>query len=88
MATMNFSVPDDVKEAFNKTFAQENKSAIVTRLLQEAVARAQRKSQSDAAFMRILAGRQQAPQVSTDDILQTRDAIRAESDSAHGIPPR
>ena len=88
MATMNFSVPDDVKESFNKTFAHENKSAIVTRLLQEAVARAQRKAQSDAAFMRILAGRQQAPQASTDTILQTRDAIRAESDCAHGIPPR
>lgn len=88
MATMNFSVPDDVKESFNRTFAHENKSAMVTRMLQEAVARAERKAQSDAAFMRILAGRQQAPHVSTDTILQTRDAIRAESDSAHGIPPQ
>lgn len=88
MGTMNFSVPDDVKESFNKTFAHENKSAIVTRLLQEAVARAERKAQSDAAFMRILAGRQNAPQASTDAILQTRDTIRAESDSAHGLPPR
>lgn len=88
MATMNFSVPDDVKESFNRTFANENKSAIVTRLLQEAVARAQRKAQSDAAFMRILAGRQQAARASTDAILQTRDAIRGESDSAHGLPPR
>ena len=83
---MNFSIPDDVKESFNKTFAHKNKSAIVTRLLQEAVARAEREAQSDAAFMRILAGRQRAPQSSTDAILQTRDAIRAESDSAHGLP--
>lgn len=88
MATMNFSIPDEVKESFNQTFANENKSAIVTRLMQEAVAQARRKAQSDAAFMRILAGRQNAPQVSTDSILQTRDAIRAESDRAHGIPPR
>lgn len=88
MATMNFSVPDDVKDRFNKTFANENKSAIVTRLLQEAVARAERKAQSDAAFMRILAGRQKAPQVSTDAILQTRDALRAESDQGQGLPPR
>lgn len=84
MATMNFSIPDNVKEIFNQTFANENKSAIVTRLLQEAVAQARRKAQSDAAFKRILARRQTAPHVSTEDILQTRDEIRAESDSAHG----
>ena len=88
MATMNFSIPDNVKESFNQTFAHENKSAIVTRLLQEAVAQARRKAQNDAAFMRILARRQQAPQVSTDSILQTRDAIRAESDQAHDLPPQ
>lgn len=88
MATMNFSIPDEVKESFNRTFASQNKSAVVTRLLQEAVLQAQRKAQSDAAFMRILAARQQAPQVSSDAILQTGDAIRAESGSAHGLPAR
>lgn len=88
MATMNFSVPDDVKERFNRTFAHENRSAMVTRMLQDAIARAERKAQSDAAFMRILAARQQAPHVSIDTILQTRDTIRAESVSVHGITPR
>ena len=88
MATMNFSIPDDVKESFNETFANENKSAIVSRLLQEAVAQARRKAQSDAAFMRILARREQAPQASTDDILRTRDEIRAESERAHGPKTR
>lgn len=88
MATMNFSVPDDVKESFNQTFANENKSAIVTRLLQEAVAQARRKAQSDAAFMRILVRRQQAPHVSSEEILQMRDDIRAESDGVQGIPER
>lgn len=29
MATVNFSVPDDVKEAFDKAFGDQNKSAIV-----------------------------------------------------------
>ena len=28
MGTMNFSIPDDVKEAFNKAFEGENKSAV------------------------------------------------------------
>ena len=40
MATVNFSVPDDVKEAFNEAFEGQNKSAIVTELMREAIARA------------------------------------------------
>lgn len=86
MATMSFSVPDDVKDRFNQRFAHENKSALVTKLLQEAIARAEHKAQSDAAFMRILAARQQTPKTSTETILQTGDALRAEADSAHGRP--
>ena len=88
MATMNFSIPDDIRESFNQTFANQNKSAIVARLLQEAVAQARRKQQSDAAFKRILARRQKALHVSTEEILQMRDEIRAESNAAHGIPAR
>jgi hypothetical protein len=37
MGTMNFSIPDDVKEAFNEAFKDENKSAIVTQLMRKAV---------------------------------------------------
>lgn len=37
MATVNFSVPDDVKEAFDAAFAGQNKSAIIARLMAEAV---------------------------------------------------
>lgn len=88
MATKNFSVPDDVKDRFNQMFAHENKSALVTTLLEHAIARAEHKAHSDAAFMRILAARQQAPKTSTKAILQTRDALRAESDSARELPQR
>ena len=49
MATMNFSIPDDIKERFNRMFADRNKSAIVAQLLDEAVAREERKQQSDQA---------------------------------------
>ena len=84
MSTMNFSIPEDVKQRFNAAFANANKSAVVTQLLEEAIARAERKRQSDAAVERILARRQSAPHASTEDILQTRDEIRAESDSVHG----
>ncbi|MBI4741895.1 MAG: hypothetical protein HY777_10195 [Betaproteobacteria bacterium] len=88
MGTMNFSVPDDVKERFNRTFADKNKSAIVTQLLEEAVARAERKRQSDDAIKRILLRRQAAPGVSKKEILRQLDEIRAQSDASHGIPPR
>jgi hypothetical protein len=37
MATVNFSVPDEVKEQFNRVFARENKSSVVARLMMEAV---------------------------------------------------
>ena len=40
MSTVNFSVPDDVKEAFNATFAGQNKSAVIADLMREAVQRA------------------------------------------------
>lgn len=43
MATVNFSVPEDVKEAFNDTFEGRNKSAIVADLLREAVEREKRR---------------------------------------------
>lgn len=29
MATVNFSVPEDVKESFNATFSRQNKSAVI-----------------------------------------------------------
>ncbi|MEP6485582.1 MAG: hypothetical protein ABJB01_14115 [Rudaea sp.] len=39
MATMNFSIPDDVKETFNSVFARRNKSAVITELMREAIDR-------------------------------------------------
>lgn len=37
MATVNFSVPEKVKEAFNRTFKDENKNAVLARLMRQAV---------------------------------------------------
>lgn len=86
MATMNFSIPDDVKERFNEVFADANKSAVVTRLLQDAIEQAECKRRSDEAIRRILKRRPKGPAVSTDEILKLRDRLRAESDAAHGLP--
>lgn len=84
MATMNFSIPDDVKERFNHVFAHANKSAIVTRMIEDAIAQAERKRQSEEALKRILLRRQTAPSISSAEIMQILDEVRAESDAAHG----
>lgn len=61
MSTVNFSVPDDVKDQFNAVFAGQNKSAIITELMREAVERARRRDRGHAAIGRILARRDTAP---------------------------
>ena len=39
MSTVNFSVPEEVKDAFNAAFEGQNKSAIIADLMREAVER-------------------------------------------------
>lgn len=73
MATMNFSVPDDVKERFNRTFAGANKSAIVTALMEEAVERAERKTKRNEAIGRILSRLDERPVVSQTEIDDARE---------------
>lgn len=84
MATMNFSIPDDVKKRFNQTFGDANKSAIVTQLLEEAIERSELKRRSDLAIKSILAIRKSSVPVSTKKILCTRDEVRTGSSVAHG----
>lgn len=54
MATVNFSVPDEIKEAFQEAFAKENKSSVIARLMQEAVAERRREQQRAAAIDALL----------------------------------
>jgi hypothetical protein len=61
MATMNFSVPDDVKAAFNRAYAGANKSAILTQLLRQAVEERERLVRRRLAIDRILRLRRTAP---------------------------
>ena len=61
MATVNFSVPDEIKEAFNTAFEGHNKSAIIAELMREAVERAHRRKRHVDAIDRILERRKSAP---------------------------
>lgn len=60
MATVNFSIPEQVKEAFNAAFAGRNKSAIVAELMREAIEREARRQRSRQAIERILSRRPKA----------------------------
>ena len=72
MATVNFSVPDDVKEAFNETFEGCNKSAVIADLMREAVERAERRKQSQAAIREILRRRRGRRAFSDEEIRTVR----------------
>ncbi len=76
MATMNFSIPNDVKERFNRTYAGANKSAIVTALLEEAIERAERKAKRDEAIGRIFSRMDERPIVTQDAIDDAREEGR------------
>jgi hypothetical protein len=76
MATMNFSVPDDVKEAFNIAYQGQNKSAVIAELMREAVERAQRKQRSHDAVARIIERRKHAPAITEAEFLAAREGGR------------
>ena len=76
MATVNFSVPDEVKQAFNEEFAQENKSAILTRLMQRAIEENRMKKRRHNAIDAILALREKQAVVSLDEISSVREELR------------
>lgn len=72
MATVNFSVPDDVKEAFNKAFKGENKSAILTRLMRNAIEERERQKRRMTAINAILRLRSTSIAVTDDEIRKAR----------------
>lgn len=77
VSTVNFSVPEEVKQAFNDTFKSKNKSAIVTQLMQEAIERERRRARQAAAIDRVLERRQHAPTVTDEEARSAREQGRS-----------
>jgi metal-responsive CopG/Arc/MetJ family transcriptional regulator len=77
MATMNLSIPDDIKDKFNQAFHGKNKSAVVADLMVEAIERKDKQQRSKAAIDRILVRRQHAPTVTDEEIRAAREELRA-----------
>ena len=76
MATVNFSVPDDVKQAFNKAFAGENKSGVLTRLMRQAIEERNRQRRRAAAVDALLRLRKRLRPVSDHELRKARQAGR------------
>jgi hypothetical protein len=76
MATMNFSIPDDVKEDFNKAFKGQNKSAVVAMLMRRAIEEKKRRAKQDrdldALIEELLRIRAEDPPASDEEIRRTR----------------
>jgi len=76
MATVNFSVPEEVKESFNRTFQGRNKSAIMADLMRRAVADVQAQESRRQAIQALTAQRKNRHLFDTETILDARDQNR------------
>lgn len=72
MATVNFSVPSDVKEAFDKAFAGKNKSAVLTDLMRQAVEERRRRRRRARAIEKLLELRKRTRPVSAGAVRAAR----------------
>jgi hypothetical protein len=76
VATVNYSVPDEVKRAFNEMFAGRNKSAIIAELMAQAVEEERRKARRARAMEKLLARRSERPAMSAGEIARVREELR------------
>mgnify|MGYP000979726144 CR=1 FL=1 len=76
MGTMNFSIPDDLKARFNEVFKDENKSAVISRLIREEIERRQLMTQRRKANDALDAIRASAPPIDQAEIRKLRQGLR------------
>ncbi|MFN7963922.1 MAG: hypothetical protein U0002_21845 [Thermoanaerobaculia bacterium] len=76
MATANFSIPASLKAEFDRVFRGENKSAIVSRLMAEAVAERRRSEQRARAIEALLSLQGQGPERSQEEVDLARQSLR------------
>jgi len=77
MATVNFSVPDDVKAEFDKAFGGQNKSAVIADLMRKAVADAKLRKRRMEIFRTLTQRRSERPSLSDARIRTSRTAGRS-----------
>lgn len=76
MATVNFSVPEEVKARFNKVFAKTNKSHLIADLMLQAVEEHERKQKRAHAIDALLKLREKQKPVSSRSARALREKNR------------
>lgn len=76
MAVVNFSIPDDVKQAFDRAFKGENRSAIVTALMRSAIEQADAQADQREAIAAIRRLARKIPPMSDEEIREAREEGR------------
>lgn len=77
MATVNFSVPDEIKKEFNKVFAHQNKSHLIAEMMKRAIEEHQRQQQRSQAIEALLQLRAKQKPVSAKRIKAARQHGRS-----------
>jgi hypothetical protein len=76
MATVNFSVPDEVKKAFDAAFSGQNKSAVIAKLMCRAVEEQARQARRMELYRRLTADRGKRPSIRAGRVARARSAGR------------
>ena len=76
MATVNFSVPDEVKVAFDKAFSGQNKSAVVAELMRRAVRESVQRARRAQLFRQLSSARSRRNAASARQVSAARTAGR------------
>ncbi|WHZ15053.1 MAG: hypothetical protein OJF52_001894 [Nitrospira sp.] len=76
MATVNFSVPEDVKKKFDKAFAGENKSRVIAQLMVQAVEDQLAQKRRSAAVDAMLSRRRTKRPVTAREVRRARETGR------------
>ena len=76
MATVNFSVPEDVKKKFDRAFAGKNKSRVIADLMAQAVEDQLVQKRRSAAIDALLGRRRTKRPVIASEVRRARDVGR------------
>lgn len=76
MATVNFSVPDEVKDLFNSAFAGKNRSAVIAKLMRDAAERELSLRRRRQAVAEVLQERASASPVSSEAVHEALEELR------------
>ena len=76
MATVNFSVPEDVKRKFDKAFAGKNKSLVIADLMAQAIEEQHVQKRRSRAIDALLARRQTKRPATVKQVSRAREAGR------------